>query len=71
MILGEFGPIFSDTLFTQTARNRTINILLCRFDLCQRNFFKSLKEFCSVEMKDFLVWLETTLQAQLVGRIKK
>ena len=26
MILGEFGPIFSDTLFTQTARNRTINI---------------------------------------------
>ena len=26
MILGEFGPIFSDTLFTQTAYNRTINI---------------------------------------------
>ena len=26
MILGEFGPIFSDTLFTQTAHNRTINI---------------------------------------------
>ena len=26
MILGEFGPIFSDTLFIQTARNRTINI---------------------------------------------
>ena len=26
MILGEFGPIFSDTLFTQTARNRTIDI---------------------------------------------
>ena len=23
---GEFGPIFSDTLFTQTARNRTIDI---------------------------------------------
>ena len=26
MILGEYGPIFSDTLFTQTACNRTINI---------------------------------------------
>ena len=26
MVLGEFGPIFSDMLFTQTARNRTINI---------------------------------------------
>ena len=25
MILGEFGPIFSDTLFTQTALNRIIN----------------------------------------------
>ena len=26
MILGEFGPIFSDTLFTQTACNTTINM---------------------------------------------
>ena len=32
MILGEFGPIFSDTLFTQTVHNRTKFevVLLCR-----------------------------------------
>ena len=46
-------PIFSDTLFTQTARNRFHKYLLCRLDPCQRNFFKSLKESCSVEKKDF------------------
>ena len=68
MISGEFGSIFSDTLFTQTAHNGNIDIYLCRFDPCQRNF---LKTFCSVEKKNFQVSLETTLQAQLVGGIKK
>ena len=31
---------------------------------------KSLKEFHSIEKKDFQVTLETTVQARLVGRIK-
>ena len=51
MILGEFGSIFSDILFTQTAHNGTIDIYLCRFDPCQRNFFLKFErvKFCSKE----------------------
>ena len=49
MILGEFGPIFSDTLFTQTACNRTIDIYLSDLTHVRGIFFKSLKEFCCVE----------------------
>ena len=54
MILGEFGPIFCDTFFTQTARNRTIDIY--NSDLIHvRGTFLSLKDFCCVEKKDFQV----------------
>ena len=49
MILGEFGPIFSDTLFIKTARNRTIDIHLSDLTHVRGTFFKSLKEFCCVE----------------------
>ena len=59
MILGEFWPIFSDTLFTKTARNRTITIDCA--DLTRVR--GTLKEFCSIEKKDFQVLLGTTLQA--------
>ena len=55
MILGEFGPIFSDTLFTQTARNRSIDIDYADLTHVRGTFFKSLKEFCSVKKKDFQV----------------
>ena len=40
MILGEFGPIFSDTLFTKTARNRTIDIHLSDLTHVRGTFFK-------------------------------
>ena len=38
-ILGEFGSIFSDILFTQTARNRTIDIHLSDLTHVRGTFF--------------------------------
>ena len=39
MILGECGPIFSDTLFTQTAHNRNIDICLSDLTHIRGTFF--------------------------------
>ena len=74
MILGEFGPIFSDTLFTQTACNRNIDISLSDLNHVRGTFFKSLKEFNCVKKKDFQVkapqknsCVQVSLQTLILG----
>ena len=52
---GRIWAFFSDTLFIQTARNRTINIDYAELTRVRGTVFKSLEEFCSIEKKDFQV----------------
>ena len=48
MILGELGSIFSDTLFTQTAHNRTIDIHLSDLTHVRGTFFTEFKGLSSL-----------------------
>ena len=76
MILGEFGPIFFDKLFTQTARNGTVDIHLSDFTHVRlRNFFKKFERvlLCRKEGLSSLVrdHSASATSTKVVGRIKK
>ena len=59
MISGEFGPISSDTLFTQTARNMTIDIQLSDLTYVKgTRAVQSIVHFIQGYCK--YIWLEIT-----------